>query len=103
MEATAYSHIEVREDRVPYITGTQTRVEEVVLDHTAYGWDADEIQRQHPDLTLGQIHSALAYYYDHKVEVDQEIEEGLQQVDMLQARLDESLTRRKLAMRDLPS
>jgi hypothetical protein len=29
---------------VPYITGTQTKVIEVVLDRLAYHWDADEIR-----------------------------------------------------------
>ena len=32
----------------------------------AYGWDAGEAHAQHPSLTLAQIHSALAYYYDHQ-------------------------------------
>jgi hypothetical protein len=39
---------------------------------------------QHPQLTLGQIHSALAYYWDHKAELDQDIERRLQAVDQLQ-------------------
>ena len=32
---------------------------------------------------MGQIHSALAYYWDHKNEMDEEIEKGLEQVDKL--------------------
>ncbi len=27
----------------------------------AYGWSPEEMHFQHPDLTLGQIYSALAY------------------------------------------
>ncbi len=27
---------------------------------TSYGWSAEELQFQHPYLSLGQIHSALA-------------------------------------------
>ena len=45
----------------------------IALDRIAYGWDAEEIQQQHPDLSLGQIHSVLAYYYDHKEEMDTDI------------------------------
>jgi hypothetical protein len=39
---------------------------------------------QHPYLTMGQIHSVLAYYWDHKAELDQDIERRLQLVDQLQ-------------------
>ena len=52
----------------------RTRVSQIVLDYTEYGWSADEIQRQHPYLTLAEVHSALAYYFDHVEEMDREIE-----------------------------
>jgi len=42
------------------LTGTRTKVVELVLDHLAHHWDAEQIQREHPHLSLGQIHSALA-------------------------------------------
>lgn len=50
-----------------------TRVSEIVLDHTEQGWSADEIQRQHPYLRLAEIHSALAFYFDHPEAVEAEI------------------------------
>lgn len=28
---------------------------------------------QHPQLTLGQVHSALAYYWDHQEEIDADL------------------------------
>jgi uncharacterized protein (DUF433 family) len=88
---------------VPYIAGTQTKVIEVVLDRLAYHWDADEIHRQHPHLSLGQIYSALAYYYDHQAEMDREIEDQLRQVEQIKASLGESPVRLKLkAMGRLP-
>lgn len=43
-----------------------------------------ELHFQHPHLTMGQIHSALAYYWDHKTELDQDIERRRQAVDRLQ-------------------
>lgn len=73
-QVTAYEHIVVDEQGVPLIEGTTTKAVELVLDVFAYGWSPDEIQFQHPHLTLGQIHSALAYYWDHKQELDGDIE-----------------------------
>ena len=96
MLTTTYPHIEVTSDGVPCLSGTRIKVIEIVLDHLAHHWDGEEIQRQHPHLTLGQIYSALAYYYDHQAEMDQVIEEQLQEVATLKARLGESPVRRKL-------
>lgn len=60
----------------------------IVMDHVANGWDPVEIQRQHPHLTLGKIHSALAYYYDHKAEMEAEIGEDLREADRAMAQID---------------
>jgi uncharacterized protein (DUF433 family) len=80
-QATAYEHIVINESGVPLIEGTTTKVSELVLDVLAYGWSPDELQFQHPHLTLGQIHSALAYYWDHKEELDRDIERRLERVE----------------------
>ena len=52
---------------------TTTKVVEIIMEKDAYGWSAEEIHFQHPYLTLGQIYSALAYYSDHKEELDEDI------------------------------
>ena len=65
---------------------TNIKVIEVVLDHTAYGWSADEIHRQYPYLSLTQIHSALAYYFDHKREIDDEIQRQRDKYEELRAK-----------------
>lgn len=96
MLATDYPHIEITADNVPYLADTQVKVIEIALDHLAHRWDADEIKRQHPHLSLGQIHSALAYYYDHQEAMDAAIESQLQQLATIRKRLGESPLRRKL-------
>ena len=96
MLTTAYPHIDVTTYDVPYLAGTRTKVIEVVLDRLAHHWDADEIQRQHPHLSLGQIHSALAYYYDHQDEMDQAIEQQFQRVEAIRQSLGPSVLRQKL-------
>ncbi|MGH9897593.1 MAG: DUF433 domain-containing protein [Pyrinomonadaceae bacterium] len=81
--ATVYEHIVVGKDGVPRIDETNTKVIELVLEQMAYGWSPEEIHLQHLYLSLGQIHSALAYYWDHKKELDRDIERRLEEADML--------------------
>ena len=96
MLATDYPHINVTPDGVPMLAGTKTKVIEVALDRLAHHWDVDEMHRQHPHLTRGQICSALAYYYDHQDELDQAIQTQLSQVDAIKASLGPSLIQEKL-------
>jgi len=35
----------------------------VAYEHS--GYEPDEITQLYPDLSLGDVHRALAYYYDH--------------------------------------
>jgi uncharacterized protein (DUF433 family) len=82
--ATRYEHVVLNEANVPIISGTKMKVIELVLEKMAYGWSAEELHFQHPYLTLGQIHSALAYYWDHQEELDRDIERRLELVDQIQ-------------------
>jgi hypothetical protein len=36
----------------------------------------EEFQLAHPHLTLAQIHSALAYYFDHREEIEASLQQG---------------------------
>ena len=96
MSTLAYPHIELDGEGIPRISGTSTKVVEVVLDRLAYNWDADEIHRQHPHLTLAQIYSALAYYHDHQSEIDRDIEARLESVREIQAAVGDSPVRTRL-------
>jgi uncharacterized protein (DUF433 family) len=80
---TRYEHITLNEDRVPEIAGTTMKVVELVVEQQAYGWSPEELHFQHPYLTLGQIHSALAYYWDHREELDRNIQRRLEGVGEL--------------------
>lgn len=70
---TRYEHIVLDSSGVPLIAGTTMKVVELVLNHQAYGWSPEELHFQHPYLSLGQIYSALAYYWDHKDELDRDL------------------------------
>ena len=69
-----YPHIEIDANGVPILEGTTMKVVELVMAQRAYGWSPEELHFQHPYLPLSQIHSALAYYWDHKAELDADIE-----------------------------
>jgi uncharacterized protein (DUF433 family) len=81
MSVTTWPFIQHGADGVAYIEGTRTKVIEVALDQLAYDWDADEIHRQYPYLSLPQIHAALGYYYENRNECDRLIDKQLAEVD----------------------
>jgi len=85
---TRYEHILLNEDRVPLVAGTNLKIIEMILEQNAHGWSAEELHFQHPYLSLGQIHSALAYYWDHKDQLDQDIETRLEQVNQIRRQIE---------------
>ena len=75
---THYQHIVSTPDIAsgkPRIVGHRITVQNIVIWHEQMGYSVDEIATQY-DLTLSEIYSALAYYYDHKEEIDQSIRQG---------------------------
>lgn len=73
LPTTTYEHVQLDASGVPLIAGTTMKVVELVMAQMAHGWSPEELHFQHPYLTLGQIYSALAYYWDHKAELDADI------------------------------
>jgi len=85
-DIAAALHIHLDEHGVAWIDNTKVKVIEVVLDKLAHGSSPEEIHFQYPHLSLAQIHAALAYYYDHQVELDAEIQRCWQAVNKKCAR-----------------
>lgn len=56
----------------PRIAGHRIRVEDIVL-WTEQGQSVDEIVSSFPQLSLADVHAALAYYFDHQPEIDSDI------------------------------
>jgi uncharacterized protein (DUF433 family) len=52
-------------DGAPTIEKTGIRVKDIVSAYEHSGYSPDEITQLYPNLTLSNIHRALAYYYDH--------------------------------------
>ncbi|MCI0643092.1 MAG: DUF433 domain-containing protein [Gemmataceae bacterium] len=73
-----YPHIEkpegkgARLKRLPRI-----RVSMIVSSYLAHGYSVDEMCRQFPHLQPAETHSAMAYYFEHQNEIDQELADEL--------------------------
>lgn len=57
----------------PRIAGSRIRVKDVVIWHDRQGMTASEIVSKWPHLTLSGVYAALAYYHDHREEINAEI------------------------------
>lgn len=99
MVAVLNSLIELDEEGVPWITGANTKVVEVVLDKMAHNSSPEEMHEQYPHLSLAQIHAALSYYYEHQAEVDADIERRDRLVEELRAQNKHPFTRQDLESR----
>jgi len=56
----------------PHIAGHRITVQNVVIWHEWMGFSADEIATEY-GLELSDVYAALAYYYDHRDEIDEAI------------------------------
>ena len=55
------------------IAGHRIRVLDIVAWHEHQGMTPDEIVSHFPTITLADVHSALAYYFDHIEEIRDEM------------------------------
>ena len=62
---------QIRQGR-PCLAGTSLRVTDIVMAHIFHQRSADEIAADY-ELPLAQVHAALAYYYQHKSDLDRDI------------------------------
>jgi uncharacterized protein (DUF433 family) len=75
MDKLLTPHIEASPDIAggkPRIAGHRVTVQNIVIRHERLGQSADEIARE-SGLTLADVYAALAYYYDHRTEIDEVI------------------------------
>src|SRR5205823_3177168 len=55
------------------IAGHRVRVQDIVIWYEHQGMTPDEIVSEIPSITLADVHNALAYYFDHVQEIQDEI------------------------------
>ncbi len=95
MTVVALEYIEVDDRGVAKLIGSRAKVMSIVMDQMN-GYSPTEIHAHYPHLTMAQIHSALAYYYDHKTEVDTQIEESTRFAEGMRANHPNRHTREEL-------
>ena len=77
MQTALDQHIEVDPSArggKPCITGTRIAVGDVVLMHLRLGQSLEQIAG-HFGISLAALHAAMAYYYDHREEIDRAMQE----------------------------
>jgi uncharacterized protein (DUF433 family) len=87
MEPVVTKHIESTPGTCggkPRVSGTRIRVQDVVL-WTEQGKSPDEIVNDFPQLSLSDVHAALAYYHDNPQQIEADIRAGENLVDRMMA------------------
>lgn len=91
-----YAHITQSPDIAggkPRISGHRITVENVVIWHEQMGYSVEEIASLF-HLTLSEVHSVMAYYFDHKVEVERSIAESEAFVEQMRQQTPSRLVQR---------
>ena len=87
LAATTYHHIGLDADGEAFVTDTNTKVSQLVAEIQAHGLSPEELCWQLPHLSLSEVHSALAYYWDHREQTDQEIERRHERAEAIRREL----------------
>ena len=66
----------------PYITGTTVTVADIAITKIYHSEDADGIAAWY-GLSLSQVYAALSYYYEHKPEMDEQIQRQIKRAEEL--------------------
>lgn len=98
------SHITIDQKGVARVDGTRIKVIHVAKESVARGGAIEQLREAFPHLSMGQIHAALAYYYDHQAQFDSEMQRELKQYQegLAEAREKDSPLRKKLRELDHP-
>ncbi len=75
--STSYPHLHLDSSGRAWVDGANVKVIEIAADFLAHGSSVEEMAIQFPHLTPAMIHSALAYYYDHREESDEALTASL--------------------------
>src|SRR5438132_7245233 len=92
-----YPHIQIDGAGVARVGGTRYKVIHLAGEHYHYGWSAEELLRQHPDLRPEEVYAALTYFYDHREDMVQQMQRQADEVEAFRA--EQTLSRDELLAR----
>jgi uncharacterized protein (DUF433 family) len=73
------------------IEGHRIRVMDIAIMYEHQGMSAEEIVEQYPSITLGDVHAALAYYYDNIEEIREDIRRNNEVAEMYRSQFPSKL------------
>lgn len=86
MKPVTELHIESNPNKCggkPCIRGTRIRVWDIYVASELRGESPDQIVAQYPSITLADVHAALAYYWDNREEIEQQMKAADEYIDEL--------------------
>ena len=98
---TSTHHVTLDDRGVAWIDDTNVKVIEIIADHMAHGTSPEEMHLQYPHLSIAQVCAALAYYYDHQLELDQQLAQQMCDYERQRAAAGDSPGKAKLRRQGL--
>ncbi|HLJ54573.1 MAG TPA: DUF433 domain-containing protein [Chthonomonadaceae bacterium] len=92
-------HIALDHRGIAYVEGTRTKVLTIVQNKRAARCTPEQLQTAMPHLSLAQVYAALAYYHDHRAEVDRQIRHAHERAESILRAQPPGLTRAELRAR----
>jgi uncharacterized protein (DUF433 family) len=93
---TLDEHIEVTPNVMggkPHIAGHRISVQDVAIWHEWLGHNVEEIANDY-NLTFADVYAALAYYHDHRAEIDKSIKESKEFVEVMRKKIPSKLKKK---------
>jgi uncharacterized protein (DUF433 family) len=110
MHQTTANHIESSPEKCggrPCIAGTRIRVQDIYVWHELQGQSPEEIITDFKQLTLADVHAALAYYHDHREVIEAEVRAERAEADQMKlshpSKLQQKLTGQDANARSISS
>jgi uncharacterized protein (DUF433 family) len=77
----------------PRIAGRRITVQDIAVWHEWMGTSVDQIATEH-NLQISDVYAALAYYHDHREEIDKSIKESDEFIQSLRTQIPSKLSKK---------
>lgn len=88
MEPVTTLHIESHPEKCggkPCVAGTRIRVWDIYVASEVRGESPDQIVAQYPSISLADVHAALAFYWDNRKMINQQMQEADEFVEKMKS------------------